>query len=260
MGDPGLVAGDAVAVAVAHRAGAERAEVGAGAGLGEHGRRQDLAGRQLGQPSLLLRLGAAEADQFGRDLAARAERAEADIAARQLLRHHAHRQLAEAEPAVVLRHGQAEDAELRQRLDHRHRDIGVLPVPLMGIVAMIVGEAAELLADHGQRLVVERRVAEFAVGDRVRRVRISTALPAPLRVRCRHRRIGGEAPRPQPACRDRPAAGSRPGSSAVPPVICARYSPNAAWQISASRSPSRPPSLQPLRPAQRLPQRRRHRS
>ena len=97
VGDPGLVAGDAVAVAVAHRAGAQAAEVRAGVGLGEHGGRQDLAGRELRQPLLLLRLGAAEADQLGRDLRAGAERAHADIAARQLLGHHAHRELAEAE-------------------------------------------------------------------------------------------------------------------------------------------------------------------
>ena len=43
VGDPGLVAGDAVVVAVADRAGPQRAEVGAGVGLGEDRGRQDLA-------------------------------------------------------------------------------------------------------------------------------------------------------------------------------------------------------------------------
>jgi hypothetical protein len=43
MGDPGLVAGDHPVVAIAHRAGAQRAQVRAGVGFGEHRRGQDLA-------------------------------------------------------------------------------------------------------------------------------------------------------------------------------------------------------------------------
>ena len=43
MGDPGLVAGDLPGLALPHRARAQRGEVGAGVGLGEDRRRQDLA-------------------------------------------------------------------------------------------------------------------------------------------------------------------------------------------------------------------------
>ena len=65
VGDPGLVAGDAVERAVAHRPGLERSQVGAGAGLGEDRGDLELAARDAGQPPLLLRLGAALADQLG---------------------------------------------------------------------------------------------------------------------------------------------------------------------------------------------------
>ena len=97
-----------------HRAGAQAGEVGAGIGLGEHRRRQDLARGDRRQPVLLLRLGAAGRISSAGDLRAGAERADADIAARQLLGDDAHRHLAQAEPALLLGHGQAEHAELGQ--------------------------------------------------------------------------------------------------------------------------------------------------
>ena len=61
-------------------------------------------------------------DKFGGDLGTRAERADADIGARQFLRHDAHRFLAEAEAAVVLRDGQAEHAELGHLRDDRRAE------------------------------------------------------------------------------------------------------------------------------------------
>ena len=51
-------------------------------------------------------------DQLAGDLGARAERADADVAARQLLGDDAHGLLAEAQPAELLRQRQAEHAEL----------------------------------------------------------------------------------------------------------------------------------------------------
>jgi hypothetical protein len=65
----------------------------------------------------LLLFGAAAQDQLGGDLRARAERADADVAARQLLGDHAHRFLAEPHAAVILGDGQAEHAELRHLRD-----------------------------------------------------------------------------------------------------------------------------------------------
>ena len=163
MGDPGLGAVDDVVVAVAHRAGAQGREVGAGVGLGEDRGRQDLAARDLGQVFLLLRLGAADQDQFGGDLRAGAERADADIAARQFLRHDAHRDLAEPHAAVILGDGEAEHAHRAQTRDHLERDVGVGAVPVLGMRDDLgVGEAAHLAADRLERLV-ETGVADRAL-------------------------------------------------------------------------------------------------
>ena len=149
MGDPGLVPGDHPGVPLTHRPRAQRAEVGAGVGLGEDRRRQDLGRRDPRQPFLLLRLGAAAEDQLRRDLRARPERADADVAARQFLRDHAHRRLRHAGAAVLLGDGQAEDPEPPHLLDDRQRDQLVLQVPLVGEGHdLVVGEAPELVADH----------------------------------------------------------------------------------------------------------------
>ena len=64
-------------------------------------------------------------------------------------------------------------------------------MPLMGVVAMIVGEAAELLADHGQGIVVERRVAEFAVGDEFGETH-QHGIAGAVACQGRHGRIGGK--------------------------------------------------------------------
>ena len=160
VGDPGLVAGHLVAVARLHRAGAQAAKVGAGVGFGEHGGGQDFAAGELRQPLRLLFGRAAAEDQFGGDLGPRAERADADIAARKLFGHDDHAGLGQAEAAEFLGDGQAEDAHLGQRLDDLHRDQLVLQVPVMGEGGdLLVGIAAELVADHLQ-LVVEAGGAE----------------------------------------------------------------------------------------------------
>ena len=154
MGDPGLVAVDLVDVALAHRAGLQRSEIGAGIGLGEHRRRQQLAGSDLRQPFLLLLGGAAAEDQFGGDLRAGAERADPDIAARELLGDHAHGFLAQPHAAEFFRNGQPEHAELRHVADDLHRDIAVGAVPALRVADdLAVGELAHLLADRFQRLV-----------------------------------------------------------------------------------------------------------
>ena len=53
-GDEDLLAGDAVTVAVAHRAGPERADIGPGMGLGQVHRPRPFAAHQFGQPGVLL--------------------------------------------------------------------------------------------------------------------------------------------------------------------------------------------------------------
>ncbi len=154
MRDPGLVAVDLVDVALAHRAGLQRSEIGAGVGLGEHRRRQDFAGRDLRQPLGLLLVGAAAEDQLGCDLRARAERAHADIAARKLLGDDAHRLLAEPHPAERLGDGQAEHAQLGHLRNDLERDVAVGAVPAMRVVDdLAVGKLAHHVADRFQRIL-----------------------------------------------------------------------------------------------------------
>ncbi len=99
-------------------------------------------------------------DQLARDLGAGAERADADVAARKLFRHDAHGELAETEPAVLLRQRQAEHAELGDLLDDLERNVGVLQVPLVGMRHDFgFREAAHLFVDRRHRFV-EAGIAE----------------------------------------------------------------------------------------------------
>ena len=94
MGDPCLVAGDfVIAVLVLYCAGAKCAKIRACIRFGKDGSRQNFGAGDLGQPVFFLRIGAAAFDQFGGDFRACAQRADADIAARQFLGHHDHRGL-----------------------------------------------------------------------------------------------------------------------------------------------------------------------
>ena len=154
MGDPGLVAVDLVDVALAHRARLQRSQIGAGIRLGEHRRRQHLAGRDLRQPFALLLFGAAAEDKLGGDLGAGAEPADADIAARQLLGDDAHRFLAQPHAAVILGDGEAEHAELGHLRDDIERDVFVAQMPFLRVRHdLAVGEFAHFLADRVERVV-----------------------------------------------------------------------------------------------------------
>ena len=162
VGDPGLAAGQPPAVIGALGAGGERGEVGAGVGLGEDGRGQDRTVGEAGQVARLLLLRAARLDQLGGDLRAGAERPHADEAARQLLGDDAHGELAQPRAAMLLGDGQAEHAQRRQLLDDLDRDELVALMPAMGVRGdALVGEVAELVGDHGQRLV-QARIAQAA--------------------------------------------------------------------------------------------------
>ena len=164
MGDPGLVSVDDVAVVLAHRAGPQGSEVGAGVGLGEDGGRQDRSARDARKVFLFLRLRSADQDEFGCDLGACAERADPDIAARQFLGNDAHGDLAEPHAAKALGDCEAEDAEIREARDHLERDVGVGAMPVLRVGDDLrVGEATHLAADRLERLV-EAGVADRAVG------------------------------------------------------------------------------------------------
>src|SRR5581483_10761330 len=93
MGDPGLVAVDAVDATGTDRPGGDRGEIRADVRFGEHRGRQHFAGGDLRQPFALLLRGTATENKLGRYLGASAKRADADITARQLLGDDAHRLL-----------------------------------------------------------------------------------------------------------------------------------------------------------------------
>ena len=165
MSDPDLAAVDAVDIAVLRRARLDRGKVGAGIGLGKDCRRQHGTRRDLRQPFPLLLLGAAGQNQLGRDLGAGAERANAEVPARQFLRHDAHGLLAETHAAEALRNRQGEHTQFPQIRDDVEWDQLVGEVPaLRPSCDLAVGEPAHLVAYRSQLLVYARA----ADGDVVR--------------------------------------------------------------------------------------------
>jgi hypothetical protein len=190
---PGLGAVDAPAAArQARRARAQAGEVRSGVGLREDRAGQDLAARDAGQPSLLLRLGAGAGDQLAGDLRARAERADGQEAARELLGDHAHRELAHAEAAPALVDGDAEGAELGHAGDDVVRDQAVLEVPAMRVGAhLLAGEAAEGLAHHVERVVAQGLVGKLAFANH-RRERRAPAGGIAMGDEALHRRVALE--------------------------------------------------------------------
>jgi hypothetical protein len=99
VGDPGLVAGDLVDIPLRAPRACESGKVGSGIGLGEDRGRQDFAGSDPRQPLLSFCSSVPPARISSPAISEpRAERADADPAARQLLGHQAHRLLAELQP------------------------------------------------------------------------------------------------------------------------------------------------------------------
>ena len=107
-----------------------------------------------GEPFGFLLFGAAAHDQLGRDFGAGAERADADVAARQFFGDYYHGGFGQAKAAVLFGDGQAEDAHFGQFGDDLHRNEFVFEVPFVGIRDdFFICEAAELVADHFQFFV-----------------------------------------------------------------------------------------------------------
>ena len=155
---PGL---DAVDQPAAVGAGGRRhdvGDVGAVVRLGDRHRGQSLAAGQLGQPLDLLLLGAAVEQRPREDLRPGDERAaDAEGPPAQLLGGDDHAQVvalvAGGEAAVLLRHRQAEAAELGQAGDQLLGDVAVRPVDVLGPRPdLVLGEPVERLA--GQLEVV----------------------------------------------------------------------------------------------------------
>ncbi len=131
VGDPGLGAGDDVVAALFRRARLQSGEIGTGVGLGENGGGEDFRGSDFREPISFLRRRSAAEDELGGDFAARAERADADIAARKLFADDAHGGLAKARAAEFFRDGEAEDAELTHLPNDFERNEFVAHMPFV---------------------------------------------------------------------------------------------------------------------------------
>src|ERR1035441_4667207 len=112
VGDPHLAAVDHVVVTVATGRRAHRLEVGAAAGLGERHRAPDLPGRHLREQPLTLLLGAELSDELGDDAVPAHRSGQAHPAARELGGDVDVAPGGDRSPAVFLRDGRPEDAEL----------------------------------------------------------------------------------------------------------------------------------------------------
>ena len=164
MGDPGLGAVDPpAALGIAPGPRAQRGEVRSRIGFGEDRGRQDGAIGEAGEEFRLLRLGPVRADQLARDLGAGAERSGTDPSARQFLRHERHRQLAQAEPAIILGDADPEHAESRHLVHELQRDQRVLEVPAMRVGRNARGcKGAELVANQVERFVAKAFAGPFS--------------------------------------------------------------------------------------------------
>ena len=199
------------------------------------------------------------ADQLGGDLRARAERADADIAARQLLGDHAHGELAEAEPAPLP----------RARSGRRRR---ARPSPSTTGSGISSSRRCQPWACGATSASAKRRNWSRTIFQRV--VVQSSAPKLPKSSPSADQLGDAQARRPRvlpsrSACAtasgvEVAAASSMPRSAgrtistwlmAMPPDSWARYSPKADCSISSSSSPKLP-DLQPLGPAPHLAQRR----
>ena len=139
-----------------HQVGHVAAVVGLGDGDSHHG----LAGGDLGEPVLLLLLGAAALQRPGEDLGPGDERAaRTQRCPGQLLGGDDHAQVvalgARGEPAVLLGHRQAEATQLGQPADDVFGNVGVAPVDVLGGGSdLVLAEAAEGVR-HELEVVVE---------------------------------------------------------------------------------------------------------
>ena len=256
MRDPGLLPRDLVGIALAYRPRSERGEVGARVGLGEDRGGEDLRRGDPGQVLLLLLVGAGAQDQLGGDLRAGAERADADVAARQLLGDHAHGLLAEAEPAVGLGDGEGEHAELPQLGQDLGRNIAVGEVPLVRVGHHLGEREAAHLVAHGIERLVEAGVAEGGGlrlgGDVLGQGRLA-GLCAAVRHQVRHGILEAAhlgARHAQRDCAHRLALAHGDAAGDLSQVLA-----EGAAQEPPLRAAEAAGGRQPLRPPQHLPQR-----
>ena len=117
MGDPGLVAGDLVDIAVTHRAGPQGAEVGAGIGFGEDGGGQDFAASRSAAATSAFCSSVPPQRISSQAISARVPSEPTAIQPRDNSSDTTHMDSFDRpKPAILLRQGQGEDAELGQFL------------------------------------------------------------------------------------------------------------------------------------------------
>ena len=168
------------------QAGDVTAVVGFGDGHGRH----HLGGRQLGQPVLLLLLGAAVHECTSEDLGPRDERAaDAERPAAQLLGGHDHADVLAvatfAVAAVLGRHAEAEDAHLGQAADDLLRDVLVVPVHVFGArLDLVLGERTERVLHHLELAVEVTRPGGVGQRGDERRVAVGGEKRVSITQRC----------------------------------------------------------------------------
>jgi hypothetical protein len=134
--------------------GDDAGDVGTEVGLGDRDRRQHLRRGQLGQPLLLLLLGAAVDQGPGEDLGPGDQRAaDAERSPAQLLGGDDHAHVVAlptgGEAVVLLGDGQPEAAQFGQAGDDLLGDVAVGAVDVLGVGAhLLLGETVERLADE----------------------------------------------------------------------------------------------------------------
>ena len=121
VGQPHLLAGDDPLLAVAHRLGPDRRDVGAQPRLRHRERPAHLTGRHPGQVALLLLVGPVLEDEVGDDEVGVDDAAHRHPAPRDLLDDERVRQQRLPEPAVLLGDHQPEDPHLLHALDDLRR-------------------------------------------------------------------------------------------------------------------------------------------
>jgi hypothetical protein len=151
---PRLYAANEIAAFGGLRRHLDVGDVGPVVRLGDHHADHQLAAGDARQPALLLLVGAALHDGPSEDLGPGDERpANAERPPGQLLGGDDHAEVvvlaAGGEPAVLLRHRQAEPADLGQAGDDVFGDVGVFAVDVLGHRPhLLLGETVERLTDE----------------------------------------------------------------------------------------------------------------
>ena len=162
--DPCLVAVDFVDIALTHRPGLDRREIGAGVRFGKYGGGQHFTRGDFRQPFFFLRGGATAENQFSGDFRSCAKRTNTDVAARELFRHHAHRLFAEPHSSELFGYRKPEYAKLGHLRDDLERDVTIGAMPVLRVADhFTVGKFPHFFPDRFQRFIETTRANRGAM-------------------------------------------------------------------------------------------------